>query len=70
MKLLVSVRAETQDLQEKKEQLQTELVDLNKAVDETKSEVRFVFSPFLLNITRFCFVVYAGRIQTKTVLEQ
>lgn len=39
VKLLASVRAETQDLQEKKEKLQTKLVDLNKAVDETKSEV-------------------------------
>lgn len=37
--LLSNLRTESKELQEKKEELQTDLVLLKKAVDETKSEV-------------------------------
>lgn len=39
IRLLTSLRGETQELQEQKEVLQTELVELNKAVVTTKSQV-------------------------------
>lgn len=38
-KLLNNLRNETKGLQEKKEEMQTDLVVLKRAVDETKSEV-------------------------------
>lgn len=49
VKILASLRNETQELQEKKEILQTELIDLNKAVDETKSAVSFLYMVFLFS---------------------
>lgn len=48
-KLLKSLRSETQELQEKKEVLQTELVELNKVVDETKSAVSILLSVIWLS---------------------
>lgn len=38
-KLLASLRTETKELQEKKDEMQTDLVVLKKSVDETKSAV-------------------------------
>lgn len=51
-KLLASLRKETLVLQEKKEQVQTKLVDLRKIVDETKSVVRSFYS-FLFSYNKF-----------------
>lgn len=44
--LLASLRTETAELQERKDVLQTQLVELNKNVVETKSAVSFTFFLF------------------------
>lgn len=62
------MRSETKELQEKKEEMQTDLVVLKIAVDETKSEVDYKIS--INYFTKYNILVHTCRIRIKNLYKQ